>query len=67
MRFYEDQDQRAVCEDNSALEVEAHGWDHSEGDTVTIDGETYVLAVVYGTIHTGDNRGNYILALAKRG
>jgi len=61
IRLYEHPDTSAR-EEGTDREVVAHGWDYRAGDTIQIDGRTHVLTCVYGSIQTGDPRGNYVLA-----
>lgn len=43
------------------MEVDAYGWEYSEGDRVG----SYVLTDVGSSIYTDDARGNYIIAAAR--
>lgn len=71
LRLYEHVRARVVERDGVDIreemhEVEAFGWNFSDGDTVEIGDETFVLMSGVGAtgIHTDDNRGHYIEALA---
>jgi hypothetical protein len=50
---------------HDAPECDAHGWDYSAGDTITIGDATCMLTHVSGDIQTGDTRGNYVEAIAR--
>lgn len=65
LRLYEHPETRATCEDREG-EVDAHGWDYAEGDTVLIGRDRYTITQVYDAIQTGDTRGNYICATAQK-
>lgn len=67
IRLYEHPDAPAKVEHKPGLEVEAHGWDYAVGEIINVSGVPGRVVKVYDNIHTGDVRGNYILAEVEEG
>jgi len=63
IRLYEHA--RARVEGNPDVYVDAHGWDHATGDQVDVDGVAHTLTEVGSHVHTGDVRGDYVVATAE--
>lgn len=70
LRLYEHPETRAKAYDAAGFaieeEVAAYGWDYTEGDTIQVGGDLYTITQIYDDLQTGDVRGNFRFAVARK-